>query len=794
LFSGALFFGAFDGLETKTINWRYNSQTFQNPENKIVLVLITDECLSRLGIWPISRANYAEVIDKISAAGASLIAFDMVFEDNYTQDLKGDEKFVNSSKKFGNVIFPIVFSEFKVFEDFISLPNITQEARLPFKKLSEAAAGFGYVNADFDYLNSDGIFQKTFLTHKFGERWISCFSLAIAEQFKKQQISISNNEISFSGKKIPIIDLPKLKSSKTSWNSENSKAVFINYLSSKNHKPFLSYSFADIFKGKFDSESFRNAIVLIGPSAVGLGDLKLTPYGLQPGVIIHANLLENILSENYLTPLSINFRIIINAIFSLITLVLLLWRGSFAFVTAILGIFLGGYVSFCFIAFSEFKLIFPIVTPVLMVVFQYISARFFQLITNLKESNIILAEQNFKLDLKVNELLVLHDSGKKFPSILETKILAKEIITDFCNLREAEAGLLVYFENEIGQYQPLGQFSKDGFESVNSEQQKEVFECLKQVFFEKKVISFSDSRAFTSYLPLMKGESCWGAICFRETKENNMKLWQGEHFWTTLLGISVTALENARLYEMAREVSLAQQIQANFLPQKPLEFNGYIVSGYSRPATQLGGDYFDYFIVENRYLVVLIADVMGHGVPAALGMTIVKTSVLQRAIENFSVIDLAETINSTLLSNPNKKLMVTAQFFVIDTFQHCASIYHRGHVFPLRKSVAGKWAQQKCKIAPPLGVKKHSDTPETIVEVLPGERWMLFTDGLYESLDESLEDEMRITTLCAYLESLPHVPIDQACYDVITNHPSIITGQPQPDDFTVLLIERVPIV
>lgn len=790
-FSGSFFFGTFEGLETKTVNWRYNTQFQQDPKNKIVLVLITDECISQLGNWPISRANYAEVVNRISSAGASLIAFDMVFEDNYTEDLIGDENFVDSSKKFGNVIFPLVFSEFQVFEDSDSFPTVIQEARLPFKRLAESAAGFGYVNADFVYLNADGVFQKTFLTHKFEGKWISCFSLAIAEQFKKQQILISNSEISFSRNKIPTIDLPKWKSSKSCWNSQNSKAVYINFLGNKNHDPFTSYSFADVFKGNFDPESFRNAIVLIGPSAVGLGDLKLTPHGLQPGVTVHANLLENILSNNFLTPFSINFQIIINVFFSLITFTLLLWQERFAFTTTIFGLLLGGYVSFCFMAFSEFKLIFPITTPLFMAISQYISVRFFQLISNLKSANTTLAEQNFQLDLKVNELLVLHDAGKKFPSILEINILAKEIITDFCNLREAKAGLIVYFDNETEQYQPIGQFSKNGFENGNTEHQNEISEKLKQIFFEKKTISFPNSRVFTTYLPLMKGQSCWGAICLKEEEEKKeSKLWQGEHFWNTLLGISVTALENARLYDMAREVSLAQQIQANFLPQKPLELNGYRVSGYSRPATQLGGDYFDYFIVKDRFLVVLIADVMGHGIPAALGMTIVKTSVLQRASENFSVENLIKTINSSLISNPGKKIMVTAQFLVIDTLQHTAKIYHRGHVFPIRKTPDSKWSIQKCNIAPPLGVLKQSNTPETPVEILSGERWMLFTDGLYESLEEIQEEEMKMTVLCMFLDTLPHKPIEQACYDIIANHPSIMTGQPQPDDFTVLLIER----
>lgn len=245
---------------------------------------------------------------------------------------------------------------------------------------------------------------------------------------------------------------------------------------------------------------------------------------------------------------------------------------------------------------------------------------------------------------------------------------------------------------------------------------------------------------------------------------------------------------------MAREVSLAQQVQKNFLPKDSLEFNGYRVFGTSRPATQLGGDYFDYFVVEDRYLVVLIADVMGHGVPAALGMAIVKTSVLQRDVDGFSIEKLVNTINTTLLNSQEKKLMVTAQFAVIDTVENRVKIYHRGHVFPFRKTVDGGWFLQECIIAPPLGVRKNVATPGVDFSLEPGERWIFYTDGLIESLAESDDNAEKTTVFKAYLDTRPNVSIKEACVDILDHHPSFLTGHPQPDDYTVVLFERIAVV
>jgi serine phosphatase RsbU (regulator of sigma subunit) len=134
--------------------------------------------------------------------------------------------------------------------------------------------------------------------------------------------------------------------------------------------------------------------------------------------------------------------------------------------------------------------------------------------------------------------------------------------------------------------------------------------------------------------------------------------------------------------------------------------------------------------------------------------------------------------------------MVTAQFVVIDTTEHTGMIYHRGHVFPFRKAVNEKWFLQDCIVAPPLGVKKNVATPGVDFCLSPGERWMLYTDGLVESLTENFDNTMKIAAFQEYLDTRPNIAIKEACVDIIDHHPSFQTGSPQPDDYTVVLFER----
>lgn len=802
LFTVLLLNGSLDGLENRTLDWRYRARPQQQPKTKIALVLITEDCLPELGSWPISRSFYATVLDRLASAGAKTIAFDIMFEDRTSGDPAGDEAFVASCRRFGNVLFPQVFYE--SYNALSSEGELDEDYVLPFPELADAAAGFGFINADFTYLNPDGVLQKTFLTHRHkGVDYLS-YALAIAERFTDQKVSLASHAVTLGNRHIPLIDLPPWKKGKNSWHAGTGEAVYINFLGSAKKESFPTCRFSQLamgtalpatFRDAFDLSAthdpsiFRDAVVFVGPSAVGLGDLKLTPHGLKPGVIAHANLLENLLSSNCLVAPSIRVQTMLIGVFAVATFAFLCWEGAFIVSTILFTSLLAAYVGLCYLVFSGRGVVLPMTIPLLMAVVQYVVVRFVQLIANLKRANAILREQNIKLDQRVQELMALHSAGSRFPAILEMSILSQEVISKFCELRGADAGLLVFFEPQTGQSQPLGQVAGTRGDAYIQDYRTELAERLKTVFETKKPLAVPGSQLYSTYLPLLVGNGCWGAVCLHEAAIERLP-WQSENFWTTLLGISGTALQNARLYEMAREVSLARQVQANFLPKKPLELNGYRVFGNSRPATQLGGDYFDYFIVDERYLVIVIADVMGHGVPAALGMTIVKTSVLQRAKEEFSVEKLVNTINDTLLCSNERKMMVTAQFTVIDTLQHVSTIYHRGHVFPFRRAADGSWKQYRCTIAPPLGVRRQSGTPGTPVDILPGERWLFYTDGLYESFGEGEGSEMKLAALQDYLGTRPLIPITEACADILDHHPSFLTGQPQPDDYTVLLLER----
>lgn len=103
------------------------------------------------------------------------------------------------------------------------------------------------------------------------------------------------------------------------------------------------------------------------------------------------------------------------------------------------------------------------------------------------------------------------------------------------------------------------------------------------------------------------------------------------------------------LRTMQHDTANARLVQEQLLPREELFFKGYRVFGISRSADDLSGDYFDYFVVKDRYLLLVIGDVTGHGMASALAMAIGKAAVLLGLKNCSSCAQLAESINSVLL-------------------------------------------------------------------------------------------------------------------------------------------------
>jgi hypothetical protein len=244
------------------------------------------------------------------------------------------------------------------------------------------------------------------------------------------------------------------------------------------------------------------------------------------------------------------------------------------------------------------------------------------------------------------------------------------------------------------------------------------------------------------------------------------------------------------MMESLHEVSMGRMVQERLFPADEVGVGEYRVKGLSRPATDLGGDYFDYVVVDARYLLILVGDVTGHGVPAALIMAMAKSIVSRLSQTERNVETILQALNLVIFENMKKALFMTLGALWVDSVTHDIQLFNCGHVFPyiIDRDGRARLVQmvQRCM---PIGMRPTLPMTPFGMNIGPGERILLYTDGLIESLtDDPAVDAFEM--FAGFLSRRPRVPLDAACKDILDHHPFVLTGQPQPDDFTVVLLER----
>lgn len=268
----------------------------------------------------------------------------------------------------------------------------------------------------------------------------------------------------------------------------------------------------------------------------------------------------------------------------------------------------------------------------------------------------------------------------------------------------------------------------------------------------------------------------------------------GPFIYTWFTGSSIILLAEYfknifNLQEMRIEGAAAMAVQEQLFPPEPLEFNGYSVEGHTRPATMVGGDYFDYFKISERYILTFIGDATGHGIPAALATAVAKAAVLSDLSDGFKPETFFSRVNFLLFSSLNRKVMMTAAVCLIDTVENTFEYWNCGHPYPYQQKQDGEITQLKA-LGIFFGTKARYKVGQSVKDYLqPGERLIFYSDGLVESFSESFDLD-GYELFREYLQTQLAGSPPALSKTLIDLHPHHTTGRPQPDDFTVLIIER----
>ncbi len=193
--------------------------------------------------------------------------------------------------------------------------------------------------------------------------------------------------------------------------------------------------------------------------------------------------------------------------------------------------------------------------------------------------------------------------------------------------------------------------------------------------------------------------------------------------------------EHVRSQKVYAELEQARDIQQNLVPSQPLELGRVRVEGYNKPSSAVGGDYFDYFALGDGRIGYIIADVTGHGLPAALVMANLQAAVRVALTAAVPLPDLAEQLNRLMCCNTSTNVFVTAILGTVNSETGHMDYVSAGHPAPILLCPD----QPRLPLGEnslPLGIDENEKYEVQTIHAATGHDALLFyTDGLVEAAD-----------------------------------------------------------
>jgi serine phosphatase RsbU (regulator of sigma subunit) len=285
----------------------------------------------------------------------------------------------------------------------------------------------------------------------------------------------------------------------------------------------------------------------------------------------------------------------------------------------------------------------------------------------------------------------------------------------------------------------------------------------------------------------------------RGNLEERVEVHTNEEFKDLSRGINetVAALKTAIREAASRidgELAFAKAIQLSSLPSHFPAFPGrteFDIYANMCPAKEVGGDFYDFFLIDGEKLAVLIADVSGKGIPAALFMMITKTLLKNLALSNSTLADVFGKANNSLCENNDANMFVTAFLGVLDLKSNVLSYINAGHNPPLVKRNGGffEWLQVKRNFV--LAGLEDVTYAEQQILLDKGDVVFLYTDGVTEACNKELEiysDKRLETHLNDNAKGDTLKPID-IIESVRKSVDAFADGAEQADDITMLCLK-----
>ncbi len=402
-------------------------------------------------------------------------------------------------------------------------------------------------------------------------------------------------------------------------------------------------------------------------------------------------------------------------------------------------------------------------------------------------------EQSFQAKFRGVELEALYDVGLAIASTLDLEELSEEVLLRAISLLDARRGALYFLENGVyalkrsigDEASPELQVDAVDLEGIESGEVRGPKDWLPGSRF-LLAVPIEIDEAPRGLLVVADKESRHGVGPFPATDRRTLSLFANQ---------AAIALENAKLHKLAldkerleREMELAAEIQQQILPKVMPKVPGFECAGWNRPARQVGGDYFDLHNLENGQLGLVVGDVTGKGMPAALLVSTLH-SALRVLLDRMEVgPELIERLNRHIYESSSMNKFITMLLATLDARNNRLVYLNAGHNPGLLLRKTGETVELS-SAGLPLGLMPDGKYGAADLQLEKGDLVCIYSDGITEC-ESREEEEFGIQRLIAILQENRDRPLDDVIATIDRATTEFAQGQAQGDDQTVVLLRR----
>jgi len=266
--------------------------------------------------------------------------------------------------------------------------------------------------------------------------------------------------------------------------------------------------------------------------------------------------------------------------------------------------------------------------------------------------------------------------------------------------------------------------------------------------------------------------------------------------FAALCGMAAIAIENAKMHRslmekqrLVKDMEFARTVQESFLPQHVPEVRNYKFSAHYTPAQEVGGDFYDFIRLDRGRTGIVIGDVSGKGVPAALYMAKLGSDLRTLAFTEGDPAAALTKLNVLLAERSRRGMFATLLYIELDGETGRLIMANAGHLPPLLKKADGSVGKLPTAGSAPLGILPTLSFTRQLASLEPGDTVVLYTDGIIEAMNarDELYGYERFEALIAVSPADP-----EAMKAAIVEDVNRFTGlSPQHDDMTLVCFGAV---